>query len=259
MSTRKIAVNPSAVPASLLVDADGYLKVVLAGGGGGGGDATAANQLLQLTQLETIADYTTATVVEINNTNGFIVDFMARFPGTQLSATNPWPVQPVGGAVALFPTAAAPANNVTTPSVTKIQAILSGVEPNSGNLYRVDVDTARRLATVANVPMPSTTSQSTSYVVQRTAAAFACTVRSIEAFSTSAGYVVLIDKASAAADGDFPKGASVYPIAANGRIEHEWQRGLSFSSGCVIALCTAVSPTITLAGTSDAIFRVQLD
>ncbi len=62
MSARKVAVDPLGVPASLLVDADGYLKVVLAGGGGGGGDATAANQVLQLTQLETIAEYTVASV-----------------------------------------------------------------------------------------------------------------------------------------------------------------------------------------------------
>jgi hypothetical protein len=145
------------------------------------------------------------------------------------------------------------------PSVSTILSIAAAVEPNSGKLYKVDIDTNRRLSVLAAPPAASTTSNSTSYQIQRTAAAFSCTVRAIEAFSTSAGYVVLVDKASAAANGDFPKGGSVFPITAGGRVDKEWSKGKNFSNGCVIALCTSVSPTITLAGSADATFTVQLD
>ena len=229
------------VPAKLTVDGAGALKT--AGGAGGGGDASAANQLSEIQRLSDLYD-TLINIGSIDNAiQGVLVDTQTYT--FQFSSK--------------FPTEAVPGNNETVPSVTKIQSILSAVEPNSGKLYKVDIDTNRRLAVLASTPAASTTSNSSSYQIQRTAAAFSCTLRAFEAFSTSAGYVVLIDKATAAANGDFPKGGSVWPIAAGGRVEKEWIRGKNFSAGCVIALCTAVSPTITLAGSADMIVTVELD
>lgn len=227
------------------IDDDGNVKVVIVsgGGGGGGGDASAANQLVEIASLAAIETYTQGAWVSLADTNGLLTD-------TQALVTN---------LLARFPAVAAPSNNVATPSVSKIQAILSGVEPNSGNLYRVDVDTSRRLATTANIPGAATTSNGTSFQIQRTIANFGCTVRAIEAFSLSAGFVVLVDKSTAVANGDFPKGASIFPIAAGGRIEKEWFRGKGFTNGCVMALCTSVSPTITLSASPDAVFTGQLD
>jgi len=222
--------------AQLTVDASGFLKVTLAGGGGG--DASAANQALEIAAL---------------------TDLVARFPASQLSISAPWPVRPAEGGAALFPIAAAPANNDTVPSVTKMQVILSAVEPNANRIHKVDIDTSRRLQTVANIPGTATTSNSSSFQSQRVVAVFGCTVRAIEVFSLSAGYVVLVDKASALVGGEMPKGGSVWPIAAGGRVEKEWFRGKGFSAGCVIALCSSVYPNITVPSAPDALFTVQLD
>lgn len=243
MSPRLVAQNPDGAGAALQLDASGFLKVVLSGGGGGGGDASAANQLTEIAGLQAINDNIIVSNGIAFTTQGNLVD---------MNTTNIL-------FSAKFPNAAVPANNVAAPSVSKIQIIHSAIEPNSGNVYKIDVDTSRRLSVVSSIPNASTTSNSTAYQVQRTLAAFSCTMRAIEAFSTSAGFVVLLDKGTPAANGDFPKGGSVWPIAAGGRIEKEWFRGKNFTSGCVIALCTSVYPTITLAVSADAIFTGQLD
>lgn len=239
-----VAVNPSGVRVPLRVNSSNEL-LTAGGGSGGGGDASAANQALEIAELTALngTSIQIGTLIDVNN--GVALD----------SQTYLFTIS------SKFPTAATPANNATAPSCTSVRAIAAGIEPNSGHVYNADVDVSRRLQVVANAPNAATTSNSTTWQVQRRAAAFSCTVRKVRFFSRAAAekYVVLVDNSTTVSNGDMPKGACIFKVPASDGASETWANGLSFTSGCCIALCDSVDPTITLSGTADALFTVQLD
>ena len=79
---------------------------------------------------------------------------------------------------------------------------------------------------------------------------FAFSLWQLIVFSETAGYILLVNKASDAIDTDVPYGANVYPIAANQTIEigalgsgtYE-----NFSSGCQVVF-SSTKNVVTLGG-----------
>ena len=151
------------------------------------------------------------------------------------------------------------------PSVSRIGAHIQGREENSNTARSIIVNSLNQLQTTSYTSETSTQANSTTWQVQRTVASFSSSLKGFEAYNRSgaAGFIVFFNASSAVADGASPRGAKVFPIAAGGRVEKEWIRGQPFTTGIVVAFCSAVSdgtgtPKIIL-GTADCIFTVNAD
>jgi len=98
----------------------------------------------------------------------------------------------------------------------------------------------------------STTSRTsgTSYEAQR-GVNFGCSLAFVRVYSKTAGYILLVNKSSAAANGDAPFGADAFKIAADSTIQIDMS-GCSeaFTSGCQVVF-SSTPEQVTLPGTSD--------
>lgn len=154
----------------------------------------------------------------------------------------------------VFPPVATRTATTTPPAVTIVGAYMFAREPNSTSLRRVACDTSDRLEVVSTAKSPTTTSRTsgTGYEAQR-GIDFAFSPWHIVVFSKTAGYVLIVDKSSDAADGDAPLGGHVYPIAANSTIEIGAQNQGQLdncASGCQVVF-SSTPHQVTLPGTSE--------
>jgi hypothetical protein len=165
------------------------------------------------------------------------------------SAKQDTVITAVTGLDTKLPAAITPGNNGTLPAATRIYAILMGKEPNGGTGYFIDVDTSRRLQTVANQPTQSTTSNTSgaSYEEQR-GIDFGFAMKDVIVFSETAGYILLVNKSSDAANADTALGGQVYPIAAGSTIKIGGEGpSVSFSSGLQVVFSSTPNQ-VTLGG-----------
>ena len=154
---------------------------------------------------------------------------------------------------ATFPTASALSNSSAgNPTTTKIGAVCMGREENGDTLRRLRCTAQNDLYVQPLAIGLSTTSRTsgTSYEAQR-GVNFGCSLAFVRVYSKTAGYILLVNKSSAAANGDAPFGADAFKIAADSTIQIDMS-GCSeaFTSGCQVVF-SSTPEQVTLPGTSD--------
>lgn len=158
---------------------------------------------------------------------------------------------------ALLPTAAALSNSSAgNPTTTKIGAVLMVREENGDTLRRWSCDTSNRPYVVPTAVAMAVTSRSTGAYQAQRGVNFGCSPAFIRVYSRLAGYILLVNKGSAAVDGDAPYGGDVFKIAADSTIQIDMSTvGESFGSGCQVVLSTTPL-VVTLPGTSDILVTI---
>lgn len=158
---------------------------------------------------------------------------------------------------ALLPAASALSNSSAgNPTTTKIGAVLMVREENGDTLRRWACDTSNRPYVVPTPVAMAVTSRSTGAYQAQRGVNFGCSPSFIRVYSRLAGYILLVNKGSAAVDGDAPYGADVFKIAADSTIQIDMSTvGESFGSGCQVVLSTTPL-VVTLPGTSDILVTI---
>jgi hypothetical protein len=164
---------------------------------------------------------------------------------------------------AKLPAAATPADNVANPSTTSIMGMVMGWNPALSQWGRQRVDSTNYLQVRTHPTSPATTSRSTALQIQRTAAAFSCTPKCVRAFTTTAGWIALFNKATAAADADTPHGGHIYRVNANQTLVIDFKYNASFTTGLTIAHLSQVesggSLSTVVSVAASCMFTVQYD
>lgn len=146
-------------------------------------------------------------------------------------------------------TATISSSNVAA-AASVIGSYMLGYDSNSSRWRRAAVDSSDRLAVATTPASATTTSRSAgAYEIQR-GIDFAFSLWQLIVFSETAGYILLVNKASDAIDTDVPYGANVYPIQAGQTIEiGALGQGTyeNFSSGCQVVF-SSTPLTVTLGG-----------
>lgn len=160
------------------------------------------------------------------------------------------------GAV-LFPTAAALSNAAAAnPTTTKIGAVVMGREENGDTLRRIRATSQNELYVQPLALSMGTTSRSTGTYQAQRGINFGCAPAFIRVYSRLAGYILLVNKSSAAANADVPYGGNVFKIAADSTIQIDMSgTGESFTSGCQVVL-SSTPEVVTLPGTSDLLVTI---
>lgn len=216
------------------------------------GGATAAKQDTGNTSLASIDGKLPAALTGGGGVKTGIVDALpagTNFLGSVMATSS-------GGIVPSFSTANTPGNGAALPTSTTVYSIMRGRESNSGNAYFIEVDTSRRMWVVSHHPTPGTISHSSALEEQR-GIDFGFALRDLTVFSDADGYILLVNKASDAINGDAPMGAHIYKIAAGETIViGVGAPAISFSSG-VQAVFSTTAASVTLAGVAHARFSIR--
>lgn len=216
------------------------------------GGATAAKQDTGNTSLASIDGKLPVALTSGGGVKTGVVDALpagANHIGSVMCAS-------AGGIVPTFSTANTPGNGAALPTTTTVYAIARGRESNSGNAYFIEVDTSRRMWVVSHHPTPGTTSHSSALEEQR-GIDFGFSLRDLTVFSDTAGYILLVNKASDAVNTDLPMGAHIYPIQANQTLViGVGAPSIAFGTGFQAVFST--TPTqVTLAGVAHARFSIR--
>lgn len=155
------------------------------------------------------------------------------------------------------PAAQALGGTLSTPTAPILGAMMCGYSSALTRPIALPVDSTGIPSVIARRYPPTSRSASVSLQTGRVVAAFSVTPYVIRVWSALAGYVVALNKASAAADGDIPYGARVWQVEAGDTIEHEFESRLSFTTGLVIAHFTqiwdGVNALVTVAGATPCL------
>lgn len=161
------------------------------------------------------------------------------------------------GGTATFPTASALSDaSAGNPTTTKIGAVIMGREENSDTLRRIRATSQNELYVQPLGLSMGTTSRSTGTYQAQRGINFGCAPAFIRVYSRLAGYILLVNKGSAAANTDVPYGGDVFKIVADSTIQIDMTGiGESFTSGCQVVL-SSTPEVVTLPGTSDLLVTI---